>query len=123
VDRVCKKTGCSHFAITLAGMRTPNTKRRRRSHPLVAAVVPALVDAVVPPVVASVVQPVAKRLARIEALLIEMRFELDRQAKRVSALKEKLDGLTERRVSKRERPGNQNRRAQPANGTGLAQSR
>jgi hypothetical protein len=104
-------------------MRTPNTKRRRRSHPLVAAVVPALVDAVVPPVVASVVQPVAKRLARIEALLIEMRFELDRQAKRVSALKEKLDALADRRVSKRERSGNQNRRAQPANGTGLAQSR
>lgn len=49
-----------------------NTKRLRKSHPLVAAVVP--------PVVAAVVQPVAKRLARIEALLIEMRFEQDVQA-------------------------------------------
>jgi hypothetical protein len=103
-------------------MLKTNTKRRRSSHPLVAAVVPPLVAAVVPPVVAAVVQPVAKRLSRIEALLIEMRFEQDLQAKRITALKEKLEVLTEKRVSKRERPGSQDRPARPENGTGVAQS-
>jgi hypothetical protein len=102
-------------------MHKTNTKRRG-SPPLVAAVVSPLVAAVVPPVVAAVVQPVAKRLSRIEDLLIEMRFEQDLQAKRITALKEKLEAFTERRVSRRERPDNQNRPAQPANGTGLAQS-
>ena len=47
----------------------PNTKRRHKPQPVVAAV--AL------PIVAAVVQPVAKRLSRIEALLLEMRFEQD----------------------------------------------
>ena len=103
-------------------MPNTHTKRRRKSHPIVAAVIPPLVAAVVPPVVAKVVQPVAKRLSRIEALLIEMRCEQDLQAKRVNALKEKLEALTERRASKRQRPANQNRPTQPAKGAGLAQS-
>jgi hypothetical protein len=70
----------------------PNTKRRRRPQTVVAAV--AL------PVVAAVVQPVAKRLSRIEALLLEMRFEQEVQGKRLNALKEQLEVLSERRVSK-----------------------
>jgi hypothetical protein len=49
----------------------------------------------VPPVVAAVVQPVAKRLSRIEALLIEMRYEQDVQLKRFNALLVRLDALTE----------------------------
>lgn len=104
-------------------MPKTHTERPRRTPPFVAAVVPPLVAAVVPPVVAAVVQPVAKRLARIEALLLEMRFEQDLQAKRISTLKEKLQDLTEKRISKRERPGSQHRPAQPANGNGLAHSR
>jgi len=94
-------------------MPKPNTKRLRKSDPIVAAVVP--------PVVAAVVQPVAKRLARIEALLIEMRFEQDVQAKRINVLKELCDARTEGPFSKRERPGSQNRPAQPTNGNGLAE--
>jgi hypothetical protein len=49
----------------------------------------------IPPVVAAVVQPVARRLSRIEALLVEIRFELDVQLKRVTALQAHLDTLTE----------------------------
>jgi hypothetical protein len=49
----------------------------------------------VPPLVAAVVQPVAKRLSRMEALLIEMRHEQDVQLKRSIALEEQLDTLTE----------------------------
>jgi hypothetical protein len=49
----------------------------------------------VQPVVAAVVQPVAKRLSRIEALLIEMRYEQDVQLRRVAALQTQLDTLTE----------------------------
>jgi hypothetical protein len=45
--------------------------------------------------VAAVVQPVARRLSRIEALLIEIRFELDVQLKRAIALQAQLDALTE----------------------------
>ena len=128
------KTG--HPAAHICDYISRNAKNQyeaqpRRSPPFVAAVVPQPVAAVVPPLVAAVVrpvaaavvQPVAKRLARIEALLLEMRFEQDLQAKRVSALKEKLDALTERRFSKREQSGNGNRQVQPTNGTGLAQSR
>jgi hypothetical protein len=76
-------------------MLKPKTKRPRRSQ--------AIVAAVVPPVVAAVVQPVAKRLSRIEALLLEMRFEQDVQAKRVNALKVQLELLTERRTPQRQR--------------------
>ena len=47
------------------------------------------------PIVAAVVQPVARRLARMEALLLEMRYEQDVQLKRSSALQEQLDTLTE----------------------------
>ena len=47
------------------------------------------------PIVAAVVQPVARRLARMEALLIEMRHEQDVQLKRSTALQEQLDTLTE----------------------------
>jgi len=76
-------------------MLNPKTKGPGRSQ--------AIVAAVVPPVVAAVVQPVAKRLARIEALLLEMRFEQDVQARRVNALKVQLELLAERRTSQRQR--------------------
>jgi hypothetical protein len=49
----------------------------------------------VPPIVAAVVQPVARRLSRMEALLIEMRYEQDVQLKRFNALLTRLDALTE----------------------------
>jgi hypothetical protein len=49
----------------------------------------------VPPIVAAVVQPVARRLSRMEALLIEMRYEQDVQLKRFNALMARLDALTE----------------------------
>jgi hypothetical protein len=60
--------------------------------------------------VAAVVQPVAKRLSRMEALLLEMRYEQDVQLKRVTAIQAQLDTLTEhvnasradmRRISRR----------------------
>src|ERR1700682_2658352 len=56
---------------------------------------PRIVAAVVPPIVAAVVQPVARRLSRMEALLIEMRHEQDVQLKRATALQAQLDALTE----------------------------
>ena len=49
----------------------------------------------VPPIVAAVVQPVARRLSRIEDLLIEMRHEQDVQLKLSAALQEQIDNLTE----------------------------
>ena len=49
----------------------------------------------IPPIVAAVVQPVARRLARIEDLLVEMRCEQDVQLKRVAALHAQIDNLTE----------------------------
>jgi hypothetical protein len=49
----------------------------------------------VPPIVAAVVQPVARRLVRMEALLIEMRHEQDVQLKRVAVLQEQIDILTD----------------------------
>jgi len=90
-------------------------KRRQRSQ--------AIVAAVVPPVVAAVVQPVAKRLARMEALLLEMRFEQDVQAKRVNALKTQLELLTERRRSKRQLPPHDEKSLaqRPANGAAVPQ--
>ena len=48
-----------------------------------------------PPLVVAVVQPVAKRLARIEALLIEMRHEQDVQLKRVAVLQVQLETVAE----------------------------
>jgi hypothetical protein len=57
----------------------PDRRRRRR----------------VAPIVAAVVQPVAKRLSRIEALLIEMRHEQDVQLKLSTGLQEQIDNLTE----------------------------
>jgi hypothetical protein len=45
--------------------------------------------------VAAVVQPVAKRLSRMEDLLIEMRCEQDIQLKRLHALASRLETLTE----------------------------
>ena len=68
-------------------MTRAKTDRRRT--------VPPLVAAVVPPIVAAVVQPVAKRLSRMEALLIEMRHEQDVQLKRATALQVQLDALSE----------------------------
>jgi hypothetical protein len=49
------------------------------------------------PLVAAVVQPVAKRLSRIEALLVEMRHEQDVKLKRIAAIQLQLDALTDRR--------------------------
>ena len=48
-----------------------------------------------PPIVDAIVQPVARRLARMEALLIEMRHEQDVQLKRSRALQAQLDTLAE----------------------------
>jgi hypothetical protein len=76
-------------------MRKAKTDRRRR----------------IPPVVAAVVQPVARRLSKIEALLIEIRFELDVQLKRVTALQTRLDALTEYVSQRSQIPRNQKRRA------------
>jgi hypothetical protein len=73
------------------------------------------------PVVAAVVQPVAKRLARIEALLIEMRYEQDVQLRRAAALEVQLDTLTER-VFQRANHGGATGRAERTRGTQLAQS-
>jgi hypothetical protein len=50
----------------------------------------------VPPIVVAVVQPVARRLSRIEALLIEMRNEQDVQLRRITSLQTQIDTLTER---------------------------
>ena len=104
-------------------MPRANSKRRPRHALNVDAIVPPVVAAIVPPVVAAVVQPVTKRLARIEALLIEMRFEHDVQTKRINAIKDQLDALTERRLSKSRRTRSQNTPAQPSNGAGRHQSR
>jgi hypothetical protein len=57
----------------------PNARRRRK----------------VPPIVAAVVQPVARRLSRIEGLLIEMRHEQDVHLRRITVLQEQVDTLTE----------------------------
>jgi hypothetical protein len=66
------------LAITVPRMSTHNPRRRS-----------------VQPIVAAVVQPVAKRLSRMEALLIEMRYEQDVQLRRAAALQTQLDTLTE----------------------------
>ena len=47
------------------------------------------------PIVAAVVQPVTRRLARMEALLIEMRHEQDVKLKRITGLQEQVGILTE----------------------------
>jgi LmbE family N-acetylglucosaminyl deacetylase len=47
------------------------------------------------PVLATVVQPVARRLARVEALLIEVRHEQDVKLKKIAALQSQLDTLNE----------------------------
>ena len=47
------------------------------------------------PVVAAFLQPVTKRLARMEALLIEMRHEQDVKFKRLAALQAQIDGVAE----------------------------
>jgi hypothetical protein len=47
------------------------------------------------PVVAAVVQPVARRLSRIEDLLVEMRCEQDVQLKRVAALHAQLENIAD----------------------------
>ena len=95
----------------------PRTGTKRRPQHL------RVVAAIVPPVVDGVVQPVARRLARIEALLIEMRFGHDVQTKRINALKEQLDVLTEKRLSKRQRKGREDAPAQRARGAGPRHSR
>jgi hypothetical protein len=76
-------------------MPRENTDRRRRVQPIVSAVV----------------QPVTRRLSRMEALLIEMRYEQDVQLKRVTALQAQLDTLTEHVSQSNQRPRNQKTRA------------
>jgi hypothetical protein len=49
----------------------------------------------VPPLVAAVVRPVSTRLARMEALLIEMRHEQDVKLKKINRLQDQVDLLTE----------------------------
>ena len=49
----------------------------------------------VQPIVAAVVRPVARRLARIEDLLVEIRHELDVQLKRTAGIQGRLDSLIE----------------------------
>ena len=75
-------------------MPRENTERRRRVRPIVAAVV----------------QPVAKRLARMEALLIEMRHEQDVQLKRMTGLQVRLDAVTDHVYSTNNRRMSQRRK-------------
>jgi hypothetical protein len=49
----------------------------------------------VPSVVAAVVQPVARRLSRMESLLIEVRHEQDVKLRRIIELHQRIDALTE----------------------------
>jgi hypothetical protein len=49
----------------------------------------------VPSLVAAVVRPVNTRLARMEALLIELRGEADVKLKKIKHLQEQFDELTE----------------------------
>ena len=44
-----------------------------------------------PPIVAAVVQPVAKRLTRIEDVLLEVRYEQDVLLKQIRALQLQID--------------------------------
>ena len=60
-------------------MPRPTTARRRR----------------VPPVAAAILHAVTARLSRIEALLVEMRYEQDVKLKRINGLQVQLDALTE----------------------------
>jgi hypothetical protein len=46
------------------------------------------------PIVAAVVQPVAKRLSRIEDLLLEIRYEQDVKHKKIATLQTRLEELT-----------------------------
>ena len=48
---------------------------------------------VVLPILAKVVRPVATRLTRMEALLIEMRYEQDVQLKRITALQVQIESV------------------------------
>jgi hypothetical protein len=69
------------------------------------------------PIVAAVVQPVAKRLSRMEALLIEMRYEQDIQLRRSAALQDQLDTLTElvaQRLNRRGAPKVAHNHRQPS---------
>jgi hypothetical protein len=50
---------------------------------------------ITPPIVAAVVQPVARRLSRIEDLLLEIRYEQDVKHKKIAALQAQLESLTE----------------------------
>ena len=57
--------------------------------------VPSVRRRKLPPIVAAVVVPVAKRLARMEALLLEMRHEQDVKLKKLNELEVQLETLTE----------------------------
>lgn len=64
----------------------PKAAARRRTARVVA--VP-----IVLPILAKVVRPVATRLSRMEALLIEMRYEQDVQLKRITALQVQIESV------------------------------
>ena len=64
-------------------MPTKATARRRTTR---AVAVP-----IVLPILAKVVRPVATRLSRMEALLVEMRYEQDVQLKRITALQVQIE--------------------------------
>lgn len=80
---------------------------------------PAKRRAKLPPIVAAVVMPVAKRLSRMEALLIEMRHEQDVKLRKLTELQVQLETLAEEvRVDRasRRRP-RANKALRPATGT------
>ena len=81
-------------------MSKGNTDRRRRA-----------------PMVVAVLNPLARRLSRMEALLIEMRHEQDVQLRRVTSLQSQLDILTEHvrinLANRRRVPPRKTRRVRP----------
>ena len=56
------------------------------------------------PTLVVLVKPVVSRLETIEALLIEIQFDLAAQAKRLRALDARLDAVIDRRQRKRTKP-------------------
>jgi hypothetical protein len=49
----------------------------------------------VSPIAAAVLTPIVKRLARMEALLFEMRHEQDVKLKKINAIRSQIESLTE----------------------------
>jgi hypothetical protein len=46
-------------------------------------------------IVTAVVQPMTKRLARLEAILLEMQYEQDVQTRRIHALRAQIEALSD----------------------------